>query len=82
MMLACRNKLCSKKQGISSQLLPQLDEKDIMTIKYAWTTRLICGKCNCIYYHYGYCENNQNGFQVLLRPDLSNHDRQYHGNDN
>ena len=28
MMLACRNKLCSKKKGISSQLLSQLDKKD------------------------------------------------------
>ena len=82
MMLACRNKLCSKKQGISSQLLPQLDKRDTMAIKYTWTTRLICGKCNCIHYHCGYCEGNHNGFQVLLRSNLSNHHRQCHGKDN
>ena len=77
-MLACRNNLCFKKQGTSIELLPIIDKNDVMTIKYQWSTRLICTQCKCIYYNCRNCDKRKNEFQVILRSDLCKHHRESH----
>ena len=81
MILTCLNTICLKEQGLSIDLTKSNDTNDKMTNKYQWSAKMVCRKCNCIYYDCVLYSTLGKQNKVLVKTELAGHHEKVHALD-
>ena len=81
MLLTCLNTICLKEQGLLIDLTKSNDTNDKMTNKYQWSAKMVCRKCNCIYYDCVLCSKLGKRNKVLVKSELAGHHKKVHALD-